>query len=384
MQSETDAARGARSLGRRDWATWPGYEAAELGFRNYWYPVLWSTDVDRKPKAVMVLGEQIMLVREGGKVYALHDRCPHRGVPLSLGRREFPGTLSCCYHGWTFDLRDGRLVAAITDGPDSPICGKVAVQTYPVEERVGLVWVFMGDGDPPPVEAEIPDELLAASAEGRLAVGRRMTIRPGNWRLAAENGFDEGHAKFLHRTSIWTFMRLMPVWTRARTLPTEDGKWITNVHDEVHFEADFPGLGHWPPTHWWKRRPRYRIRISIRLPGTLRVEWPRFRHYEWYVPHDADHHRYIQMAVQFSRGPRAALFKLQYWTYIRWLFHGLFNDQDLLMVRTMDSPPERLYRPDVSIIGWRNLCEHPRGTAGQPPPEVTPRVVEQLELSRSG
>jgi hypothetical protein len=78
------------------------------------------------------------------------------------------------------------------------------------------------------------------------------------------------------------------------------------------------------------------------------------------VPQDAGHHRYIQMAVQFSSGPQATLFKLQYWSYIRWLFHGLFNDQDLLVVRTMDSPPERLYRPDVSIIGWRNLCEQAR------------------------
>jgi phenylpropionate dioxygenase-like ring-hydroxylating dioxygenase large terminal subunit len=349
------------SVGRRDWATWPRYESAVLGFRDYWYPVLWSNDVGHKPRALTLMGERIMLMRERGKLYALHDRCPHRGVPLSMGRQEFPGTLSCCYHGWTFDLQNGRLVAAITDGPDSPICGKVAVKTYPVEERLGLIWVFMGDGPPPPVESDIPDELLAAAADGRLTRVGRISVRQGNWRLAAENGFDEGHAKFLHRNAVWTFMRLMPVWTQVRTVPTEDGKWITNVHDAAFFSSDFPGLGSWPPHHWWKRRPKYRIRISIRLPGALRVEWPRFWHYEWYVPQDAEHHRYIQMAVQFSSGAHASLFKLQYWSYIRWLFHGLFNDQDLLVVRTMDSPPERLYRPDVSIIGWRNLCEHPRG-----------------------
>ena len=61
---------------------------------------------------------------------ALHDRCPHRGVPLShpMATQEWPGTWTCCYHGWTFDLETGTLVAAITDGPDSPICGKVAVR----------------------------------------------------------------------------------------------------------------------------------------------------------------------------------------------------------------------------------------------------------------
>ena len=67
--------------------------------------------------------------------------------------------MSCGYHGWTYDLASGTLVAALTDGPDSPICGKVRVRTYPVEERIGIVWVYIGELDPPPVEADIPEEL---------------------------------------------------------------------------------------------------------------------------------------------------------------------------------------------------------------------------------
>src|SRR5512132_1863284 len=124
-----EGATGVRSLGRLDWSTWPKYEAAVLGFRDYWYPVTWSRKVGARPIAVTVLGERIMLIRDKGRVRALNDRCPHRGVPLShpMSSREFPGssTWSCCYHGWTFDLETGVLVAAITDGPDSPICGKV-------------------------------------------------------------------------------------------------------------------------------------------------------------------------------------------------------------------------------------------------------------------
>ncbi len=85
-------------------------------------------------------GERIVLVRDGDVVRGLHDRCPHRGVPLSHGRREFPGTISCAYHGWTFGTDDGKLKAVITDGPDSPICGKLSVATYPVEERLGMLW----------------------------------------------------------------------------------------------------------------------------------------------------------------------------------------------------------------------------------------------------
>ena len=168
-QEQREAGTGAYSLGRRDWANWPRYEAAVLGFRDYWYPVTWSRKVTGKPLAITLGGEKIMLIREAGTVHALHDRCPHRGVPLSheMGTQEFPGTWTCCYHGWTFDLKTGVLVAAITDGPDSPICGKVAVRTYPVEERLGLVWVFLGDApNPPPVvqgeNSETPASFSAA------------------------------------------------------------------------------------------------------------------------------------------------------------------------------------------------------------------------------
>src|SRR5829696_8883155 len=117
-------------------ASFPRYSAAVLGFRNYWYPVMLGRDLRRRPRAVTLCGEKIVLVRDQGRVYALHDRCPHRGVPLSIGRCAFPGMLTCAYHGWTYDLQSGDLVAALTDGPDSPVVGKatVRVATYPVEE----------------------------------------------------------------------------------------------------------------------------------------------------------------------------------------------------------------------------------------------------------
>src|SRR5688572_9984800 len=120
---------------------WPRYFGACLGFNNYWYPAFIGKHLKKKPVSVMVAGKKIVLVRENdGKVYGLNDRCPHRGVPLSMGTREFPGMLTCRYHGWTYDVKTGELVAALTDGPESPICGKalVSVKIYPVEERAGI------------------------------------------------------------------------------------------------------------------------------------------------------------------------------------------------------------------------------------------------------
>jgi phenylpropionate dioxygenase-like ring-hydroxylating dioxygenase large terminal subunit len=341
--------------GRQDWAIWPRYEAAALGFREYWYPVAWARKVKerRHPIQVVALGRKIMLKREQGVVYALHDRCPHRGVPLShpMATQEFAGTWSCCYHGWTFDLKTGKLVAAITDGPDSPICGKVFVRTYPVREHLGLIWLWMGDGEPVPFEDDVPEELL----DSRAIVLGRITRRPGNWRFGAENGFDDGHAKWLHRNALWTKRVKMPVWSEMKVI--RDGPWITRRKDKMYYEAEFPGLGKFPPKKWYKRRQGNKTKVSLRLPGTLRVKYETWTHFEWWVPTDAENHIYVQLATM-NRGWWSNLkFWLYYRLWARWVFHGMFNDEDRLMVEVTDAPPERLYRPDVSLTEWRKLCE---------------------------
>lgn len=355
-----------------DWSSWPRYDDAELGFRDYWYPVMWAEQVGKKPVPVELLGERIVLVREKDEIFGLHDRCPHRGVPLSLGRRQYEGTISCPYHGWTYELDSGRMCAALTDGPDSPINNKVSVTTYPVEQRLGLVWIYVGDAqgdDVPPVERDIPDELL----DNDFVMGGRWDIREGNWRFAAENGFDEGHAKYLHNTALWRLFKVMPAWNMTRIVE-EDG-WLIRVQDEVHWEAEFPGLGTWTNKRWWKRMPLpdapgkgKRVNpvikglnipgfVSFRLPGLLRVAYPEFIHFEWYVPVNEDQVRYVQVLVRFETGAKASIFKAKYLSAIRWLFHGQFTGQDAWMVDVMNAPPEKLYRPDLSLTAIRRHIE---------------------------
>jgi nitrite reductase/ring-hydroxylating ferredoxin subunit len=362
--------KGTEASHGNDWSAWPVYDASSLGFRNYWYPVQWAEQVGKKPVPIQLLGERIVLVRDKDEIFAVHDRCPHRGVPLSLGRRQYEGTISCPYHGWTYKLDTGVMCAALTDGPDSPINNKVSVGTYPVAQRLGLVWVYVGDEDPPPVERDIPSELL----DNELVMGGRWDIRDGNWRFAAENGFDEGHAKYLHNTALWRLFKVMPAWNKTRVIE-KDG-WLIRVQDEVHWEAEFPGLGTWTNRRWWKRMalpdapgkgtgdvnpvigdldlPGF---VSIRLPGLLRVAYPQFIHYEWYVPVNEDQVRYVQIMVRFEKGAKAAAFKAKYLGAIRWLFHGQFTAQDAWMVDVMNAPPEKLYRPDLSLTAWRRHIE---------------------------
>ena len=360
---------------QRDLHVWPRYEAAVLGFRDYWYPVTWSHHIGKRPYPFKLLGDPLMFYREGGKVYAFYDQCPHRGIPLSVGRQEFPGTWSCGYHGWTFDLETGILKAALTDGPDSPICGKVRAKTYPVEERAGLVWVWMGDAERDdtgafrptvPVEDDIPEEMLEPDA----VIVARVTERKGNWRLAVENSYDEAHAKFLHRYgALMTMFGRMPAWATTRGGGEVKGPWLTRIPDSVGMQADYPGLGRWPKWRPWQRPRRGKARgggaiVSVRMPGSSQVSYADYNHYTWFEAVDKDHHRYFQFLVTRATGPRALLFRLRYWLYRRWIFHVQFNNQDSRMVELMpETAPERLFRPDASITAWRRLCEHARGAA---------------------
>ncbi|TDB91394.1 aromatic ring-hydroxylating dioxygenase subunit alpha [Actinomadura sp. KC216] len=361
--------------GRQDWSTWPHYQAAASGFRGYWYPVCFADQVGDKPRKVRLLGEDLFVIRDGGRIFGMKDRCPHRGVPLSYGNKQFPGTVSCVYHGWTFQLETGDLVAAITDGPRSPICGKVRQPTYDVEERLGMVWVYVGDGERPhPIDEQLPEELVDNAA----VLGQRIQPRAGNWRFACENGYDEGHAKYLHRAALWRLFKPMPVWNTTKIV--KRGRWIYRVQEKQYWEAEFPGLGRWSGQAWYKARPPKETRnigntsshrevnpviaaqefpgfASVAMPGVLRIAYPTFIHYEFYVPVDADNHLYVGVMADFQKGVRTLPFYVKYLGAVRWLFHGQFSGQDRWMVEVTDAPPERLYRPDESLLQWRRLAE---------------------------
>jgi phenylpropionate dioxygenase-like ring-hydroxylating dioxygenase large terminal subunit len=348
---------------------WPRYFGAKLGFPNYWYPTLVAKDVKRrKPVSVTVAGEKVVVVREqDGKVYGLRDRCPHRGVPLSLGRCEFAGMLTCSYHGWTYELKSGELIAALTDGPDSPICGKsvVRVKNFPVEERAGIIWVFIGDGPPPPVEDDIPHELLAPDA----VIYPMVDIRKGDWRHAMENAVDPSHGKYLHRkTPFFLLHQFVAYQTDLRMVPSEDGKWLRRKSNLVFGPSEYPGLGQWPHHDFWRRKPRKKltdkkgagaaIAGGAALPAIFFVGHEDWQDFQMFVPVDENHHMTWQISMKQTSGIGKLLWSLRYWTYIRHLHHVVLNRwEDGLMVENMNCPPERLFRPDAAIVAWRRWCE---------------------------
>ena len=111
--------------------------------KDCWYVAAWSRDIGRQLTARTILKEKVVLYRqETGHVVALEDACPHRKLPLSMGRLQ-GDNVECGYHGMTFDC-NGSCVAAPTQGAIPP---HAKVRSYPVEERWGFVWIWMGNAD---------------------------------------------------------------------------------------------------------------------------------------------------------------------------------------------------------------------------------------------
>ncbi len=123
--------------------------------RRYWIPACLSSElpVEGAPMRLMLLGEKLIAFRDtGGRVGILEHQCPHRCASLFFGRNE-EGGLRCVYHGWKFAV-DGTCLDMPNIPEDWP---RPAIQakSYPVAERNGVVWTYMGSREVPPPLPEI-------------------------------------------------------------------------------------------------------------------------------------------------------------------------------------------------------------------------------------
>lgn len=175
-----------------------------LGLREYWYPALRSGELgNNEAKPVLLLGDNLVMFRDAqGKPCTLLNRCPHRGVLLSLGQVGVwePGTLTCRYHGMTFDGA-GQSVAFLTDGPDSPACGKINARAYPTTEQAGVIWVYMGSQTPKPLMESLPHaSSVLGSQDAYMVVNRMDDPIPYSYLSMLDNTVDMTHVGCLHRT----------------------------------------------------------------------------------------------------------------------------------------------------------------------------------------
>jgi 5,5'-dehydrodivanillate O-demethylase len=158
--------------------------------RRFWQPVYHSADIaagDAVPLRVM--GESFTLYRgHSGALFMVDAICPHRGTQLSLGRIE-GDELRCFYHGWKF-AGDGRCVEQPAE--DSSFCHKVRMRGCPTREYLGLVFAYLGPGEPP----EFPLHPEFEHFYGMVEIDSYS--RNCNYFQNLENALDMSHVGFVH------------------------------------------------------------------------------------------------------------------------------------------------------------------------------------------
>ena len=195
----------------------PGTPCGAL-MRRYWQPVALVDEFDpaldprmalRPVKAVRALGQDLVLFRNAQGAWGLLDRdCPHRGADLSFGRNEGDG-LRCPFHGWKFDV-NGACLETPAEPAGSKLCERVRQRSYPVLEKSGILFAWLGEegAAPPP----FPDfDCFAAPSSHTFAF---KGLWNANWLQAFEVGIDPAHPSFLHR-----FLQRRRRWKASATTP---------------------------------------------------------------------------------------------------------------------------------------------------------------------
>ena len=164
--------------------------------KNAWYVAGFASELDEaRVVARCFLGIDVVMLRHSnGEVAALQDRCPHRLLPLSAGKRV-GDELQCGYHGMRFSMAGECTLAP----GQSMVPAKACVATYPLAEKHGLLWIWMGDA----ARAKptlIPDIRWNDHPEWEPSRGYHHV--KADFRLSLDNLMDLGHESWVHLRTI--------------------------------------------------------------------------------------------------------------------------------------------------------------------------------------
>jgi phthalate 4,5-dioxygenase oxygenase subunit len=164
-------------------------------FRCYWLPALEAAELPADgcpPVRVKLLSERLLAFRDSEGRYGLIDEfCAHRGVSLWFGRNEEAG-IRCPYHGWKYDYT-GQCIEVPSEPEESGFCSKIKLTAYPLVERGGVLWTYLG---PKELQPPLPEwEFTTVPAANRFVAKR---LQESNWLQAMEGGIDSSHVSFLH------------------------------------------------------------------------------------------------------------------------------------------------------------------------------------------
>jgi phthalate 4,5-dioxygenase oxygenase subunit len=191
--------------------------------RCYWHPVALSDELPPggAPLPVKILGEELVLFRDDrDRLGLLGLYCSHRCADLSYGRIE-DGGLRCLYHGWLYDI-NGRCLEQPAEPPQSRYKDEIRHLAYPVIERAGLLFAYLGKGEPPLLPSY---EFLSATPEHRYL---QKTYVECNYLQSLEGDIDPAHLSYLHRS-----LQRRPLGAKdARTVPGSNKSSATFLRED--------------------------------------------------------------------------------------------------------------------------------------------------------
>ena len=191
--------------------------------KNTWYCAGWSEEITDRPLPRMFLNEPVVLLRKiDGTLFALKDRCPHRFAPLNLGK--FDGErIECPYHGLKFDMTGSCVFNPHGNGA---IPQAAFVKSYPVAERQGIVWIWMGD--PERADPSTIVDLSELAPRPDWSIVRDRLLVKVHYELVTDNLMDLSHVRYLH--PLFTFQGEKPEGYREELSLKQDGEaiWAMN------------------------------------------------------------------------------------------------------------------------------------------------------------
>ncbi|MBN2657553.1 MAG: aromatic ring-hydroxylating dioxygenase subunit alpha [Spirochaetales bacterium] len=178
--------------------------------RNQWYAVLESRELKSKSLGAFRLGERLVFWRDSsGEAHCFFDRCAHRGASLALGgivKADHVGhgaectggdRLQCPFHGMEYDS-SGQCVKIPANGKNAPVPSNMKMQSYPVHEEYGIIWIWWGANSPenlspPPFFEDLKDMRYW-----------KTVIDPweNHYTRVLENQLDVVHLPFVHYNTI--------------------------------------------------------------------------------------------------------------------------------------------------------------------------------------
>ena len=218
---------------------------------QYWYPIARVQDIVEKPLKAVLLDEQLVVYKAEEQIVVAKDVCPHRGVPLSLGKCEKQGVV-CPYHGLRFG-QDGKC-NRVPSSPDQPIASKLNLFTFPAVEKYGLIWTCLTQD----TNQEVPNMPMWEDENTQ-----KVTCPPVD--IAGFAGRQvEGFLDVAHFA-----------WVHSGTFADPDNQFVgdyTPKETSYGFEADYwSTVGNYPASETFK--------------GTENFKW--LRHFELHVPFTA-------------------------------------------------------------------------------------------------